>query len=157
MNENNYINELINLNQHVNYLLSKNESLESLEFFEFTMKFKDIYKLTDSLKKLGQEKVFPINENTSEIANILILNVIKMYMCDNFKEYKQNINKNLFLSMKKYNIDYESILYFLNENINKINLSNYLDKNNMIDSLNSMKKEVHECFNGKLIKSKLSL
>lgn len=40
MNENNYINELINLNQHVNYLLSKNESLESLEsleFFEFTM------------------------------------------------------------------------------------------------------------------------
>lgn len=42
MNENNYINELINLNQHVNYLLSKNESLESLEFFEFTMKFKDI-------------------------------------------------------------------------------------------------------------------
>ena len=63
MNENNYINELINLNQHVNYLLSKNESLESLEFFEFTMKFKDIYKLTDSLKKLGQEKVFPINEN----------------------------------------------------------------------------------------------
>ena len=157
MKENNYINELINLNQHVNYLLSKNESLESLEFFEFTMKFKDIYKLTDSLKKLGQEKVFPINENTSEIANILILNVIKMYICDNFKEYKQNIKKNLLLSMEKYNMDYQSIYNYLNENINKIKLSNYSNKNNMIDSLNNMKREVNECFNGKSIKSKISL
>ena len=49
-------------------------------------------------------------------------------------------------------MDSKLVRYF-----NKINLSNYLDKNNMIDSLNSMKKEVHECFNGKLIKSKLSL
>ncbi len=95
MNENNYINELINLNQHVNYLLSKNESLESLEFFEFTMKFKDIYKLTDSLKKLGQEKVFPINENTSEIVFKLIENINKLVK-KNLEDFTSSDNEDVF-------------------------------------------------------------
>lgn len=115
-------------------LLNNEVKLKQFNLFDEEKLFSFLtWNVYSSCASINSERNNTYHQNENEIANILILNVIKMYMCDNFKEYKQNINKNLFLSMKKYNIDYESILYFLNENINKINLSNYLDKNNMID------------------------